>query len=224
MAAGIPFAQSSISLGQNSLYIYPFQLEDHLSADHVKIPLMLTHSSSAAASVQKGYTYLLGIYTRVNATQISRNYSTSYTMAASHSSNASWMISMITAIGNSTSYNTLSASSAGVNLSASLHGPRELIMPLSSVMTPGDYWVALAASTSSVGAGGAILNLSNIVVALQTYNRPGLSTATSNRAFYNEAGMGLYSTTTGAIPASIGITQIHNNGTQPVLFLATGTV
>jgi hypothetical protein len=224
MAAGIPFAQSSISLGQNSLYLYPFQLEDHLTVDHAKIPVMVTHSSSAAASVQKGYTYRLGLYSYANSTQLSQLYSTSHTMAASHNSNASWMVSMITAIGNSTSYNTLSASSAGLNLSASLHGPREFILPISTLLTPGQYVVALAASTSSVGAGGSILNLSNIVVAVQTFNRPGLSTNTTNRAFYNDAGMGLYSTTTGAMPASIGMTQINQNGTQPLLFLGSGTV
>lgn len=224
MAAGIPFAQSSISLGQNSLYLYPFQLEDHLTVDHVKMPVMITNSSSAAASVQKGYTYRFGIFTRVNETQISQLYSTSYTMAASHSSNASWMLSMITAIGNSTSYSTLSASSAGLNLSASLHGPRELIMPVSTLLSPGDYWVGLVASTSSVGAGGAVLNISNLAVALQTFNRPGLSTATSNRAFYNNLAMGVYSVTTGGMPASINMTQVNLAGTQPILYLGSGTV
>lgn len=224
MAAGIPFAQSSISLGQNSLYLYPFQLEDQLTVDHVKMPIMVTNSSTNVASIQKGYTYRFGIFTRVNSTQISQLYSTSHTLAASHNSNASWMISIITAIGNSTSYNTLTASSAGLNLSASLHGPREFIMPVSTLLTPGEYWVGLVASTSSVGGAGAILNLSNIAVALQTFNRPGLSTNSTNRAFYNNLGMGLYSATTGAIPASIGMTQVNLAGTQPILFLGAGTV
>lgn len=223
-AAGIPFAQSSISLGQNSLYVYPFQLEDHLTVDHVKMPVLLTNSSTAVASIQKGYTYRFGLFTRVNDTQISQLYSTSYTMACSHNSNASWMLSIITAIQNSTSYNTLSASSAGLNLSASLHGPRELIMPMSTLLTPGEYWAAILASTSTVGGAGAILNISNLAVALQTYNRPGLSTATSNRAFYNANGMGVYSVTTGAMPASINMTQINLAGTQPILFLGSGTV
>lgn len=224
MAAGMPFAQSSISLGQNSLYLYPFQLEDHLTVDHVKMPVMITNSSTAVASIQKGYTYRFGIFTRVNATQISQLYSTSYTLAASHNSNASWMLSMITAIGNSTSYNTLSASSAGLNLSASLHGPRELIMPISTLLTPGEYWVGLVASTSTVGGAGAILNLSNLAVALQTFNRPGLSTNTSNRAFYNNIGMGRYSVTTGGMPVSIAMTDVHLVGTQPIFYLGAGTV
>jgi hypothetical protein len=116
------FAQSSTSLGQNTLHIFPIQLEDYLTCDNIKIPVLFTHSSSAAASVQKGLTIRAGFYTRnaTNNTVLASHYTTSYTLAASHNSNASWMISIITAIGNSTSYNTLSASSGGLNLSSDL--------------------------------------------------------------------------------------------------------
>ena len=219
-------ASSSVSLGQNSLYIYPVQFEDNMSFDHLKMPVFLTNSSSAAASVQKGITFRVGIYSRnaTNATVLTQHYSTSYTMAVSHSSNNSWMLSIITAIGDSTSYNTLTASSAGINLSASLHGQRELIMPISSLFTPGEYWLAVAASTSSAGALGAIMNMNNYVGIYSTYNRPGLSTNSTNRMFFQQAGMGLYSTTTGALPSGISITQINGAGTQPILFLGTGTV
>lgn len=220
----VPFAQSSISLGQNSLYMIPVHLDEYFTADHIRMPVMVTNSSSGAASIQKGQTYQVGVYTRENSTRLSRLYSTSYTIAASHNSNASWMLSMITAIGNSTSYNTLSASSAGLNLSASLHGPREFIMPFSTLLTPGEYFFAVAASTSSVGGGGAILNLSNLAVAHQTFNRPGQSTSATNSGFYKGALMGTYSTTTGALPDTINNTQINQLGTVPILFAITGTV
>ncbi len=224
--AQVPFAQSSASLGQNSVYIYPVVLYDWLSVDHVRMPVLVTNSSSAAASIQKGYTYDLGIYSRhsTNATVLTRHYSTSYTMAASHSSNVSWMLSMITAIGNSTSYNTLTASSGGLNLSASLHGPREFVMPVSSLFSPGEWWFAVRASTSSAGAGGAVLNLSNLCVAHQTFNRPGLSTSATHSGFYQQIGMGTYSVTTGALPAGVSATQINQLGTMPILFAAPGTV
>lgn len=222
----IPFAQSSISLGQNSLYLYPVQIEDYLTCDHFRMPVLVTNSSSAAASVQKGLTYLVGVYTRnsTDATVYSRHYSTSYTMAASHNSNASWALSMITAIGNSTSYNSVTASSAGLNLSASLHGPREFIMPVSSVFAPGGYMIGIVQSTSSVGAGGAVLNVSNMAVAYQTYNRPGVSTNATGSGFFKFMGAGTYSATTGALPAAISATQINQLGTLPMLFAATGTV
>ena len=225
-AGPLHFAQSSASLGQNSLYIYPVQIEDYLTCDHIRMPVLVSNSSSAAASVQKGQTYRLAIYTRnaTNATVLTRHYSTSYTIAASHNSNASWALSMITAIGNSTSYNSVTASSAGLNLSASLHGPREFIMPVSSLFPPGEYWFAVAASTSSVGAGGSVLQMSNLAVAHQTFNRPGLSTASSNSGWQQFMGAGIYSATTGAMPGGISLTQINQAGTFPVMFAATGTV
>lgn len=225
-AGGIPFAQSSFSLGQNSAYIFPFQLEDFVTMDHIRMPVMVTNSSSAVSSGQKGYTYLFGVYSRnsTNRTILMSHYSTSYTMAVSYSSNVSWMQSMITAIGNSTSYNTLTASSAGIALSSSLHGAREFIMPFSTLLRPGEYWFALKASTSGAGTVGNVLNLSNLGVAHQTFNRPGLVTNASNSGFLQFMGFGTYSTTTGALPDSISMTQIRQIGSMPIIFGATGTV
>jgi hypothetical protein len=223
----VPFAQSSFSIGQNSLFIFPCHLESDISADHMRMPVFVTNSSSAAASVQKGQTFLFGVYSKVpgDQTQLTRHYSTSYTIAASHNSNVSWMQSMITAIGNSTSYSTLTASSAGINLSSSLHGARELVLPISSVLSAGEWWWALHASTSSVGAGGAVLNISNLGVAYQTYNRVGQVLNSSNSAMYGQnMAMGVYSNTTAALPATINFTQVRNMGSLPILFLATGTV
>mgnify|MGYP007089694969 CR=1 FL=1 len=225
-AGPLHFAQSSASLGQNSLYIYPVQVEDYLTCDHIRMPVFVSNSSSASASVQKGQTFLVGIYTRnaTNATVLTRHYSTSYTIAASHNSNASWALSMITAIGNSTSYNSVTASSAGVNLSASLHGPREFILPVSSLFPPGEYWFAVANSSSSAGAAGSVLQMSNLAVAHQTFNRPGVSTASSLSGWQQFMGAGVYSATTGALPNGISLTQINQAGTFPVMFAATGTV
>ena len=223
----IPSAHSSFSVGQNSVFIFPAHLESYVSADHVRIPTLVTNSSSATASAQKGLTMDFGIYSKhsTNNTLLTRHYSTSYTIAASHNSNASWALSLITAIGNSTSYNTVTASSAGLNLSNSLHGGRELIMPISSVLPPGEYWWALRASSSSAGAAGAILNISNIGVGIQTMNRVGINTNSSNSAMYGQnLAMGVYSVTTGALPASINFTQVNNNANHALLFLATGTV
>jgi hypothetical protein len=220
----IPFAQSSASLGQNSLYIYPHMLDHYLTCDHIRMPVFVTNSSSAAASVQKGATFRFGIYTRENSTRLSRLYSTSYTIAASHNSNVSWMLSLVTAIGNSTSYNTLTASSGGINLSASLHGAREFIIPVSSLLTPGEYFFAVMQSTSSAGAGGNVLNISNLAVANQTFNRPGQSTNATNSGFHQYMLYGTYSATTNAFPATINNTQINQLGTMPILFAAMGTV
>jgi len=132
-------------------------------------------------------------------------------------------IECITAIGNSTSYNAVSASSAGMNLSASLHGPRELIVPVSSLLSAGEYWFALLNSTNIAVAAGNVLNISNLAVAYQTFNRPGLSTNASLSGFHQFMGAGTYSATTTALPDGISMTQIRQLGTLPILFAATGT-
>ncbi len=222
----LPFAQSSISLGQKSVYFYPVQVEDYLTLDHVRMPVLVTNSSSAVSSGHKGETFQFGIYTRnaTNNTVYTQMWSTSYTIAASYSSNVSWAQSMITAIGNSTSYNSVTASSAGLNLSASLHGAREFIMPVSTLLTPGEYWFAVHASTSAAGTAGNVLNISNLAVAYQTYNRPGVSTNATGSGFFKHMGAGTYSVTSGALPGGISATQINQLGTLPILFAATGTV
>lgn len=223
----IPQGQSSFSVGQNSLYIFPCPLESCISADNLRMPVFITNVSSAAASVQKGLTFDVAIYSKhsTNQTILTQHYSTSYTIAASHNSNATWGISVITAIGNSTSYNTVSASSAGLNLSNSLGGSRELIVPISSILSEGEWWWAIRASSSSAGAGGNVLGISHLGVGLATYNRVGIVSNVSNSGMLNHnLAMGIYSNTTAGMPGSIRFTQINLIANLPIFFLATGTV
>lgn len=216
---------SSATFGQNTFFVFPHILEDYITCAVVKIPVAITNSSSAAASVQNGWTVNFAIYTRnaTNSTVLTRHYSTTYTMAASHSSNASWRLSLITAVGNSTSYSTLTASSAGLGLSASLHGVREIIMPVSSLFTPGEYWFGMGNSTSSAGAVGNVLRLSNIVLVGNSGNRVGVSMG-NNDGIYRNAGWGSYSVTTASPPAGISFTQLNNlaiNAFPVFMFSAT---
>ena len=220
-AYGPPSAQTSSSLGQNSVHFWPQVMNHNLSANCVFFPILITNSSSATASCQKGQTIKFGIYTRINtnSTCISRIYSTSYTIAASHNSNASWMLSMITGVGNSTSYNTLSASSAGLNLSSSLHGARNIIMPVSSQFTAGEYWFALHNSTSSAGVAGAVLGLSNICGTFLTHNRLGVAIAAGAEGVNRYAGWGIYSVTSAALPSTLSLNQIQASGVNPVMYM-----
>lgn len=223
----IAFLQSTaVSLGQNSLYIWPVVLHEYVTGGVARLPVLVTNSSSATNSCQKGQTVQFGIFTRnaTNATVLTQLYSTSYTIAASISSNASMMLSMITAVGNSTSYSTLTASSAGLNLSASLHGARELVMPLSTLMSPGEYWFALLNSTSSgANNAGNVLTVNNVCYSATTANRLGVSINSTDQGYQRIAGHGVYTTTTGAIPTGVSFTQINQGGTTPVVYLATAT-
>ena len=213
-------AQGSFSLGQNTLYLWPVNFNGDQSISCVKMPVMVTNSSSAAASIQKGITFRFGIYSRhsTNTTLLTQNTSTSYTIAASHNSNVSWMLSMITGVGNSTSYNTLTSSSAGLGVSSILHGPREIIMPINKVFTAGEYFMAIHQSSSTVGWAGAVLNMSNIGVTFQTVNKIGVGTAANRTGVYQDIGAGSYSATTAALPATINITQINASGIQPLAY------
>jgi hypothetical protein len=226
-----PFAaQTSTSLGQNSLYITPVILERAMSVVALKLPAMITNSSSAVSSGQKGVTFIVGAYSRVETnvtatgyTQLTRVWSSSHTIAASYSSNVSSAHSAISAIGNSTSYNSYSSSSAGANVSSILHGPRELIFPVSSTYAPGEYWMGVAQSTSGAGTVGNVLNISNVIATVQTYNRVGIGTNATNPGIFRELMAGTYSATTGALPATINQTQINQAGTYVLGFLGQAT-
>lgn len=226
-----PFAaQSSVSLGQNTLYVCPVILERPLSVVALKLLALITHSSSAVSSGQKGLTFQVGAYSRVATnisdtgyTQLTQIWSSSHTMAASYSSNVSFAHSAISAIGNSTSYNTYSSSSAGLNVSSLLHGPRELIFPVSSTFPAGEYWMGVLHSTSGAGTVGNILNVSNMVATWQTFNRVGIGTNASNGGIFRELMIGTYSATTGALPVTIDQTQIRQSGMQVLGFLGQNT-
>lgn len=220
------FAQASSSLGQNSVYLYPEVMHEYVSGSVIKVPVMLTASSSAAAAQTRGYTLDFGVYTRnaTNSTVLSRHYSTSYTASMSQNSNGTFNIGIITAVGNSTSYNTISASSAGLNLSASIHGARELILPFATNLPPGEYWFAMRQSSSSAGVAGAGWNISHIIGSSSTQNRMGVSINSTDIGIARNMGMGVYSVSSAALPAGISMTQINQTALLVPIYFLSGTV
>jgi hypothetical protein len=221
------WGQGSVSLGQNSIYIFPERLNVAVAASAIKIPVMVTNSSSAFAAHTRGYTIDVGIYNRhaTNSTVLTRMYSTSYTARFSANSNGTWAGTIITGLGNSTSYNTVSASSAGLNLStASFHGPREFILPLYSTLTAGEYWFAVRNSSSSAGAAGSLFQVSAIIASSQTINPFGqASNVVSLGGIGQDIGLGTYSATSAALPGGISMTEINRAGTNPILYLLNVT-
>ncbi len=216
---------SSGSMGQNSLYILPQTLTAQVSGSLIRMPVMVTNSSSGFAAHTRGYTAEFGVYTRnaTNATVLSRHYSTSYTASFSANSNQTWNIAIVTAIGNSTSYNTVTASSGGLNLSSSMHGPRYMIFPLQSLFTTGEYWFAFRNSSSSAGAAGNLFNISHLIATHQTQSPFGVITAATNAHIFRDQGLGTYSATTGALPAGISMTQINPLNSTPIFYFMNGS-
>lgn len=221
------WVSNSTSLGQNTLYIFPEVVQQYVSGSVVKIPVLVTNSSSGFAAHTRGHTVNFGVYSRhaTNSTILTQMYSTSYTAAVSASSNASWAISLITGLGNSTSYNSVTASSAGLNLSASVHGPRELLIAFATQLSPGEYWFGIQNSSSSAGAAGNLFQLSYPVMSATaiTGNAFGMSTNTASRGIYQNMGQGVYSVTTGALPAGISMTQINQSAINPLLYFMNAT-
>jgi hypothetical protein len=217
---------SSGSLGQNSIYLYGAYFPDYVSGSILKIPMFITNSSSAVSSGQKGQTIRFGIYTTnaTNSTVLGLWQSSSYTIGASYSSNASWMLSLITGVGNTTSYNTLTASSAGLNLSASLHGNRDILIPVTATFTAGSYWFAFHHSTSGAGTVGNVLNISQAIYSWNTFNRIGASTNATGSGLLKDFGIGTYSATSAAFPSGISMTQINQLGVAPIFYIGNKTV
>jgi hypothetical protein len=93
------------------------------------------------------------------------------------------------------------------NVSASIYtGIKGVTIPLGASLTPGNYWLGLWSSTASSGFNYA--TFSNVVQyeGPLTYNGLlGSSAAASNQSVL---GGGLWSTTSAALPASIGLSQI----------------
>lgn len=217
-------ASSNWSGAQNSIYFMPFQLDDYLSAGVARLPVSLSYATSAVSSGQKGLTISMALYSRTasNATRLTLHYSTSHTMAASYSSNVSMAYSVITDVQNSTSYGSVSSSSAGVNLTASIHGPRELLFPISSLLSSGSWWLAIAQSSSTAGTAGNILNLSVAGRTHQPFFPMHTASNGSNTAQWQRfAAFGVYSTTSGGFPNSVNFTQINANGLSPILCIAS---
>jgi hypothetical protein len=217
------WAQSSSSLGQNSVHIFPEIIPQYVMGSAIKIPVMISASSSAAAAQTRGYTMDFGVYTRnaTNSTVLTQLYSTSYTASVSQNSNGTFNIGIITAIGNNTSYNTVSASSAGINLSASIHGAREFILPLNTTFTPGEYWFAIRHSSSSAGVAGSGFQVSHIIGSSSTQNQMGVSINSTDNGIGQNIGMGVYSATSGALPAGISMTQINMSALAvPIYFMS----
>lgn len=221
-AASPNWQSTSASLGQNTVYLYPFRLNEYVSGTVVKIPVAITASSSAVSSAQVGYTFNMGIYSRnaTNNTVLTQMYSTSYTLSGTISSNVSMQLGWISGVGNSTSYQTNSSSSAGLGVSSLIHGIREFELPLSTVMVPGDYWIGMRQSSSVAGTVGNFLRLSHIGGTSTFVQRMGVAANATNPGLFRDIGFGSYSATSSALPSGISATQINAAGTMvPVYFL-----
>lgn len=204
------------NLGQNSLYFYPFDLPWPVNAYRMNFFLSVGSTLSASNNTGSGgQTLSAALYTldAGNTTQISRLWSASAFWSFTNSSNTRLQIAHPAGIANSTSVSSSSVSSASTNVStyyaSSVAGFRMVPLPVSSTLTPGRYWLAVAKSSTSANA----QHIMNISVGQLTFGnliayRPyGTNSAASNASVFPlMRGAGTYSATSGAFPATIPLT------------------
>lgn len=109
--------------------------------------------------------------------------------------------------------------------SASFGGIRLHTLGLTGTLSASQYWVGVVSSTATGGAAGT---LSNMMASQLNTNFSGIFGAVSSATQQYTRGLGSYTVTTGAIPASIAFSQINGTNSailrQPLFYLVSGTV
>jgi hypothetical protein len=224
---GTNFVTNS-TLGQNSLYFQPFDLPVGMTANRINFYLSVATTISAGNSTGRGgYTLSAAIYTHGSGTQSDRIgtlWSGSAGISISMTSNTAITVTNVVGILNSTAVSTTRYSTADANATTyvanSVGGYRVLGLPISSTMTPGRYYLAVANSTTSSNAGVCIVNCS---VLQQTNNNAfaykpfGTSSVASNIGYGLPPGpVGTYSAVSAAFPATVALTTDNIKGAGTV--------
>ena len=209
---------TNVTLGQNSLYFVPFDLQAPLNAYRLNLFMSMATTNSAANSTGKGgFTISAALYSvgaGASTDRINTFWSGTAGFAVTQNSNTQIVATNVIGISNSTQVSSVGTSISSSNATTypanSMGGFRALALPISSTLTPGRYWLAVANSTSSSNAGVCLLNASIMQMSMSNFIafRPfGTSSAASNASFYPYMpGAGTYSLTSAGFPASIPLT------------------
>jgi hypothetical protein len=213
------------TLGQNTLYFQPFDTPDDLNAYRLNLYVSVATTVTAGNSTGRGgYTISAALYTRgtgTNTDRISSFWSGTAGMSMTMNSNTQLVITNLAGILNSTAVSTVGTSLSTSNATTyplnSMGGYRVIPLPISSSLTPGRYWLAVANSTTSSNAGACVLGCSVMQFTSGSNNiafRPfGTSSAASNVSYQGlYPGLGTYSATSAAFPGSVAISTDHIRG------------
>lgn len=170
-------------IGNGQIWVVPAQANMYATATRADHHINMSISSSSNSSHAGNISFWVGVYTR--------NVST-LSLASSGSTYHQWT---------NTSNNSM----------GSISSHRRLTAPINMNITPGDYWVAMFTRTSTTNANW--FTASNAVMSLGMSNQlMGVIGQASNNTHQLRPGMGLYSATTNAMPASIAFSQISGAG------------
>jgi len=198
------------SMGQNSLFFVPIKPLNNVQGTVVNVLVSAnTASSSVSHAVSRTLSYgLYSLGSGASSTQMGQVATSSMAIIGSFSSNLSGGYTF------SQGANSSTYSSAGTLLASSLSGQKIFGLPFNMTLNEGsEYYFGMAQSTASVGNTGAHVMSHGFVqlnssTAASTWGRMGPTGATvsSGTFFPNYAGF-VYSTTSGAWPATIGLSQ-----------------
>lgn len=202
-------ASSHINPGNNNVWISPIRLPYHISASSLAIMMTYTGTITSAATARFGQSLELGVYLQ-NATDATR-YDTIWTAGRSITLWVSGTSS------NSYDYGGTTSSSAASNLIVTqVWGMRQHTFTIGSILDPGFYLLASRVSTSSAGF-SALCRTYNAVID----NPVPAGGGTFGQATVSSSGYvdgGIWSATSNALPASIGIGEIRQSNNQMPYF------
>jgi hypothetical protein len=211
---------TTVAVGMGTIYFRPIILNNWLSLDHAAIPVfhnLQQSGTTSATSAQGGFTLVMGLYSRGTGTNQQR-----IEQILSRSGNISFTNSQGTQLGvthplatfsnssaQSTSQYVISNATANSYFANTIAGPRIWMFPISSNLSPGEYFLGWAMSSSSNYAGIAMsaflmlqsrLSLQNTMGGLQHWGQG--STVTGSGHNWPE-GWGTYTVAGTTLPANI---------------------
>lgn len=132
--------------------VYPFNIPNYVSAGILNLAYSLSFVTLGNSSGQQTIGFAAAIYS-LNVSTLSSIASTSFSIGVT-GNNSSYTVNQPTTT-NYTGYGTGSTSSAGVNFSSAYTGLKIVGIPINSLLSPGQYWLAMVGtqSTSSIAVG-----------------------------------------------------------------------
>jgi hypothetical protein len=168
-------------LGQSTLWLMPIDLQCAVAVNQLQFPVHFTAATGSTGSYT--ISQMLGLYTKVNATQISRAVSWQVTTGISHNGTQN------------------SASNVG--------GIRTWAGTVAATtLDPGCYWAAFGSKTASAGANATI---SHFIASNMNTAVSGALGAANNASHCYKPFQGSYSAQTAGLPDTVGTAQMRGS-------------
>ena len=209
----VPLIGANLSaLAQNTLFFNHFALEENVSMNNMCFMMsfvFFTNTNSASV----GRTMSYGFYTQGTGTNSSRIESMATSSFAIRASNSSVSCSVTVSQGT----NSFTNGAGNSNAFYSVNGVKAASFGMATLLTPGQYWMCFAHSSTSANSNNAAASIYGIS-SFSGANVLGYLAATSytasNASQTHPFGGYVYSATSGAWPATIALTQLSQTASD----------